>query len=230
MSGAGCRRSEATKPARSTAEPTKMPMVCARAPASGRRSARARRRAATRPPVTSTAPRRSNARALLDAALVAGARRQRRIAARPDRHVDEEDPLPVELVGEDAAEQHARRAAEPATAPQTPRAMLRSRALGEGRRQDRERGRRDDRRAEALDRPAAMSDASDDARPADQRGRPRRATRPAMNSRRRPSRSASAAAEQQEAAEGQRVGADRPTAGWSSREAESRSGSREARR
>src|SRR4029079_17423512 len=73
----------------------------------------------------------------------------------PDREVDEEDPLPAQEIGEDTAEQHAGRGTEAAdSAPDAERdvALL---ALGEGGHEDRQRRRRDDRRAEALNRAGA---------------------------------------------------------------------------
>ena len=72
----------------------------------------------------------------------------------PDRDVDEEDPRPRERLVEDAAEEQPDRAA--ADRDRGPDAE-RLRALGafrEGRRDDRERGRRDERGAEALQRRA----------------------------------------------------------------------------
>ena len=104
--------------------------------------------------MTSTAPRASKPFARDVAALGEqhGRERQR---GDPDRDVEEEDPLPAQEVGEDAAEQHAGGGAEAADrAPDAERdvALL---AFGEGRHEDRERGRGDDRRAEALDGPGA---------------------------------------------------------------------------
>ncbi len=100
-------------------------------------------------------------------------------------------------------------APKPPTAPQTPSAMLRSRP-------SRKVVMRIERAAGemiAAPRPcsarAPIRDASFHATPATSEPSAN-TTRPAMNIRRRPSRSASAAAEQQEAAEDERVGADHP--------------------
>src|ERR671932_413442 len=71
---------------------------------------------------------------------------------RADGDVDEEDPLPAERVGEHAAEQDAGRRAEAADrAPDAERDVALA-ALGERRGEDRQRGGRDDRGAEALER------------------------------------------------------------------------------
>ena len=69
----------------------------------------------------------------------------------PDRDVEEEDPLPAQEVGEDAAEQHAGGGAEAADRTPDAERDVALLAFGEGRHEDRQRGRGDDRRAEALD-------------------------------------------------------------------------------
>ena len=126
-----------------------------------------------------------------------------------DRHVDEQHPLPAGPLGEHAAEQHARGAAGTGDrAPDAERLVAFS-TLGEHRGHERERGRGEQRGAEALDgagddqldvglgeaageRCAREHDQADDehAAPAEQVG--------------------DATAEQQEAAEGQRVRVDDP--------------------
>ena len=127
----------------------------------------------------------------------------------PDRDVEEEDPLPAQEVGEDAAEQHAGCGSEAADrAPDAERdvALL---AFGEGRHEDRQRRRGDDRRAEALDGPGA-----------DQRGlvpRERREERRRREHDEAADEHATAAedvggtsAQEQEASEDERIGADHP--------------------
>ncbi len=122
----------------------------------------------------------------------------------PDRHVDVEGPLPRQVLGEDAAEQQADgRAADGDGRPdaQRPRALG---ALLEGGGHDRQRRRRDHRRAEALQR--ARSD--------EELGRGREAVEQRRDGEDdhaddeqalAPDEVGGAAAEQQEAAEGERV-------------------------
>ena len=126
-----------------------------------------------------------------------------------DRHVDEEDPLPAEVLGQHAAGEHADRGARAADRAPDPERLVALGALLERRHDDRERGRRDDRRAEALNGARADQHAfgareaagergggeddhagEEDAAPAEEVGR--------------------AAAEQEEAAERDRVGGDDP--------------------
>ncbi len=70
-----------------------------------------------------------------------------------DGNVDEEDPLPAEEVREDTAEQNARGGAEATDGPPDSERDVALAALAEGRRQNRESGRGDDRGPEALKRP-----------------------------------------------------------------------------
>ena len=85
------------------------------------------------------------------AALVHEPRRERE-HERADRNVDEEDPRPAERARERAAEQHAGRAAAARDrAPDAEREVALA-AFLERRRQDRQRGRREQRRAEPLQR------------------------------------------------------------------------------
>ena len=79
---------------------------------------------------------------------------------------------------------------EPATAPHAPSALLRSAPSSEDGRDDGERARRDDRRAEPLRRPCRDQRALARSRSRRAARRPRRSARPTMNIRRRPSRSA----------------------------------------
>ena len=69
-----------------------------------------------------------------------------------DGDVDEEDPLPAEGVREDASEQHARGGTEAADGAPHAEGDVAVAPFGEGDGEDRERGRRDDRRAEPLER------------------------------------------------------------------------------
>ena len=67
-----------------------------------------------------------------------------------DRHVDREDRRPAERLREDAAEQRARRRAEAADRAPQAKAAVALRTLGQRRGDDRQRGRREDGAAEAL--------------------------------------------------------------------------------
>ena len=207
ISGSATRFSQTTKPTSSAAESAKTPSVrpepqphslpCVIASTS-----------AVKPDVTSTAPSCVERLHPGVAALLEQDRRQRE-GGEADRDVDEEDPLPREGVGEHAAEQHARCGAEAADrAPDAERDVPLT-AFREGGHQDRERCRRDRGCAEALNRagadqrrlgpgetaqqrPDREQDQADheDAPAAEQVGR--------------------AAAQQQEAAEDERVGGDHP--------------------
>ena len=76
----------------------------------------------------------------------------------PDGHVDEEDPLPAEVLDEDPAEQDARRrTASGDRAPDPERLVPLRAAVPEGGADDRERRRGDDRGAEALVAPGRGS-------------------------------------------------------------------------
>src|SRR5579859_5208381 len=70
----------------------------------------------------------------------------------PDRDVDEEDPGPVDRAGEDAAEQHAGRAAAPGDRSPDAEREVAVLAFLEGRGQDRERRGREEAAAEPLQR------------------------------------------------------------------------------
>ena len=87
----------------------------------------------------------------LAAALVEQARREQRGDDR-DRDVDPEDPLPAEVLGQHAAEQHARRAARARHRAPDAQRLVALGALREHVRDHRQRGRREDRGAEALHR------------------------------------------------------------------------------
>ena len=67
-----------------------------------------------------------------------------------DRDVDEEDPVPVERVGEDAAEEHADRAAAGGDEAEDPHRLRALARLGEEHHRERERDGRGDRAADAL--------------------------------------------------------------------------------
>ena len=126
-----------------------------------------------------------------------------------NRDVDEEDPRPGERARQEAAEQHAGRgAAAGDRAPDAERDVALA-ALGEGRRQDRERGGREQRAAEALGRAEG-----DQRRLATRRSRRQGADREEGDARDEEPAPAEqvgqAAAEQQEAAEHDRVGGDHP--------------------
>jgi hypothetical protein len=126
-----------------------------------------------------------------------------------DRHVDEEDPLPRERAGEDPAEQQAEGAA--AGRDRTPDAeRLRALgALGERRGDDRQRRRRDQRAAEALEAAGGDQHPGAGGEAVEQRGG--REDEHAGDEQPAPADEVGgAAAEQQEPAEHQRVGVDHP--------------------
>ena len=110
------------------------------------------------------------ARLALEAAATRDQSERQRDDGDADREVDEEDPVPAEHVGEDAAEQHAEAAA---TRGHEPEDAHRLRALGrlrEERHHQRERDRRDDRGAESLDGPRADQELLRLCQPARERG------------------------------------------------------------
>ncbi len=121
-------------------------------------------------------------------ALAHQARRERE-HEHADRHVDEEDPRPAEGARERAAEQHACRAAAAGDRAPDAESAVAVASLVEGRRQDRERGRREQGRAEPLQRAEGDQRAR---RPGEPSSREKvvKSARPTMKSRRRPSRSA----------------------------------------
>ena len=126
-----------------------------------------------------------------------------------DRDVDEEDPLPRQGVGEDAAEEHARGGAEAADgAPDAERDVPLA-AFGKGRHQDRERSRRDRGGAEALEGAGADQRPLGPREPAEERADRERdqadhEDAPAAEQVR------GSPAQEQEAAEDERVGGDHP--------------------
>src|SRR6266516_405334 len=136
-------------------------------------------------------------------------KRREREAEQADRHVDEEDPLPAQRVRKDTAEQDSRDRAERADAAPGAERGVSLLPFGEGRGQDRERGRSDQRRTEPLEtaradqralapretgeeRGSGEHDQSDDEDPSP------------------PDQVGDASAEQEEAAEEERVGAHDP--------------------
>ena len=126
-----------------------------------------------------------------------------------DRHVDEQDPLPAQVLGQHAAEQHARGAARAGDgAPDAQRAVALG-ALGEGVGHDRQRGGGDQRGAEALQ--GARADEPDVGlgQAAEQR-REREDDEADHEELAAAQEVGEAAAEQQEATEGEGVGVDDP--------------------
>jgi hypothetical protein len=125
------------------------------------------------------------------------------------RDVDPEHPLPAEPFGEDSAEEDARRAAGAGDrAPDAQRPVALG-AVAEGGRDDRERRRRDDRGAEALGGAGGDQLALGRREPGEQRGDPDQQQAghedaPATE------QVGGAAAEQEEAAEGEDIGVDDP--------------------
>ena len=126
-----------------------------------------------------------------------------------DRNVDEEDPVPAQKVGEDASEQDAGDGSERPDAAPGAECHVPFLPLGEGRHQDGERRRRDDRRAEPLHGACADQRPFAPGEPGDERGGGEEddsdQEHPA------PSEEVSCApTQQQEAAEEERIGADHP--------------------
>ena len=135
------------------------------------------------------------------------ARQQRRGHA--DRHVHEQDPLPAEQVGENAAEQRARGAPGPGHRAPDPEGAVALLALGEAGGEDGQRRGRHHGAAESLGGPGGDQHALALRQPADQRcaGEQQQAGDEDAPS---PQQVGRAAAQEQEAGEGQRVGIDHP--------------------
>jgi hypothetical protein len=130
-------------------------------------------------------------------------------AEQPDRHVDEQDPAPAQRLGQHAAQQCARRAADrPHRAPQAERPVA-LQPLGEAGGEDRQRRRSDDRPAEPLRR--ARGDQRELVLGQTARERGEREQDEAAGEHLAPAEQiGGAAAEQQEAGERERVGVDDP--------------------
>jgi hypothetical protein len=128
---------------------------------------------------------------------------------RADRHVDPQDPLPAEVLGEDAAEQDAGRAAGAGHGAPDAERPVALRALGERRGDDGERGGGDQRGAQALE--GAGDDEHDvvGRQAADERG-DGEDPEPEHEQPAAAQEVGHAAAEQQEAAEDEGVGVDDP--------------------
>jgi hypothetical protein len=126
-----------------------------------------------------------------------------------DRDVHEEDPRPGEGVHEDPPEQEADRATADRDRGPDAHRLRALRALGEGRRDDRERGGCDERGAEPL-KPAADDEDLRVGREAVQERRDREDHDADEEDLLPPDEVTGAAAEQEEAAEDQRVGVDDP--------------------
>ena len=133
----------------------------------------------------------------------------RNATAEADRHVDPEDPLPAEPLGQDPAEQDARGAAGPRDRAPDAERLVALGTLVPVRGDDRQGGRRDDRRAEALE---GAGDDQEDVRgrqAAGQRGE-REEHEAADEHPPAPEQVGEPSAEQQEAAEEEGVGVDDP--------------------
>ena len=158
--------------------------------------------------MTETAPATSNDAPRLVAAVLEQPRSDQR-GGDADRRVHEQHPLPAERLGEDSAEQHAGRAARAGHRAPDAERLVALRALGEGGGHDRQRGGGDQRGAEALhgardDQPdVALSEAAGERGEGEQPHAPDEHAPPAEQVGQPP-------AEQQEAAEEERVGVDDP--------------------
>ena len=126
-----------------------------------------------------------------------------------DRNVDEEDPLPRQCVGEDAAQEHACGGAEAANGAPDAERDIPFPAFGEGGHQDRERGGRDRGGAEALKRTSADQRCLGPREPAEKRA-DREHDQADHEHAPAAEQVGGPAAEQQEAAEDERVGGDHP--------------------
>ena len=127
----------------------------------------------------------------------------------PNRDVDEEDPRPREVLGDDAAEDEPDRGATDRDRSPDAEGTGALSALLEGRRDDRQRGRCDQRSAEALEGTGADQHALACRKPVEQRG----AGEDDEADEEEPlaaEQVAKASAEQQEAAEDEGVGVDDP--------------------
>jgi hypothetical protein len=125
------------------------------------------------------------------------------------RHVDPQHPLPAEAIGEDAAEQHSCGAAGARDRTPGPERLVALGAVAEGVHDDRQRGGGDDRRAQALggaggDQLALVRGESGQQRGERDDSEAGEEDPPATQ------QVGHAAAEEQEAAEGQHVGVDDP--------------------
>ncbi len=156
-----------------------------------------------------TAPATSKARASLGGAALSDQARRQREGDQADRHVHPQHPLPAEAVGEDAAEQDAGGAAGSGDrAPDAERFV----ALGpvpEDRGDDRERGGGDDRGAQSLGGAGGDQLGFGGGEARCQRG-DRDQHQPGHEDAPAPQQVRGAAAEQEEAAEGEHVGVDDP--------------------
>ena len=208
ISGSLARSSQTTNPtSRATAAATKMPIVLAERPAvvvrlgdaeHGRRETGGDEHGTGR-----VEARRRHVTAL--------AEEQRREGDRgdADRDVEEEDPLPAQRVREDATEEHACGGTEATDGAPDAEGDVALLPLDEGRHQDRERGRRDDRRTQPLQGAGADQRRLVPREPGEQRGHAEEREAedehaPAADEVGR------APAEEQEAPEEERVGADHP--------------------
>ena len=127
-----------------------------------------------------------------------------------DRHVDEQHPAPRHPLGEHAAGDQADGGAadrDGGVEAERPRALA---ALGEHRREQGERRRGGERAADALRRRGRRAAAAGRARTRRRSEARMKIAMPARKIRRRPEHVAGAGAEQQQAAEGQRVGVEHP--------------------
>ena len=126
-----------------------------------------------------------------------------------DRHVYEQHPPPGQVGGQQAAGDHAHRRAAAAHRREHPHRPVTRRALGEGGDDQRQRGRRDQRAAGALDRPGGQQPRLGGGEAADQRGG-REQHQPGDEHAASAEQVTGAAAEQQQPAESECIGVDHP--------------------
>ena len=135
-------------------------------------------------------------------------RREKR-GRQPDRHVDEQHPPPGRVGSQQAPGDQADRAAGDAHRGVQAHRPVPGWALGEGGRDQRERGRRDRRRADSLDGAGREQPRLGGGEPASQRSR-REQQQPGDEHLTAAKQVPGPARQQQQPAEGQRVGADHP--------------------
>jgi hypothetical protein len=148
-SGATARCSMITNAPSSAAAAAKTPSVRAEAQPLDSASTIAYT-AAVSPVVTVAAPGSSKLRCATAARLSGDQPERQEGRDDPDRDIDEQDPLPAQRVGDDAAEQDADGSARPGHGAPDPEGLVALGARREDRGEDRQRGGREQRPAQSL--------------------------------------------------------------------------------